>query len=324
MELRELDAACSSKFNVLVAPATLRPSQSLLGSGPPGGPLKTVLTAKPGTRYLPDLLSDLLFLQKSRAIVRNPASVGRFLGTAVRPIARVLVCLVCSTLPMAGCAGMPVFHHAVAAIAPPDESGTADTPGDSAAEGFAHDARRVFPEPGWWCSEFEEWLSPARADKGYTIVLPGVEGTSCRNISIARGLVEAGHPAAIEVRDWTTGNALLWPYHLMGLARNQQQAREIARQIVVYQDRYPARPVTLIGHSGGAAMAVLILEALPADRHVRQVVLLAAAIAPDHDLSIALARTERGISSWGRSLWGRSIASTRSRQALAAFECLLT
>jgi pimeloyl-ACP methyl ester carboxylesterase len=167
---------------------------------------------------------------------------------------------------------------------------------------FSHDARRVFPEQGWWCSEFEEWLAPERADRGYTIVLPGVEGTSGRNISIARGLIDAGHPAAVEVRDWTTGYWPLWPYHLMAFERNQEQARQIAAQIVEYQDHYPGRPVTLIGHSGGAAMAILALEALPPDRRVAQVVLLAAAIAADYDLSTALSRTEQGIvnfHSWG-------------------------
>lgn len=221
----------------------------------------------------------------------------------MRSIAPALICFVCGSLLQTGCAGLHVFGRddadELTAVVP---SRLHDESDGTSTAGFAHDVRRAFPEQGWWCSEFEEWLSPERADKGYTIILPGVEGTSCRNISIARGLIDAGHPAAVEIRDWTTGHWPLWPYHLMGYERNKVQARAIAAQIVEYQNRYPGRPVTLIGHSGGAAMAVLTLEALPPDHTVTQVVLLAAAISPDHDLSTALARTEQQIinfHSWG-------------------------
>ncbi len=214
----------------------------------------------------------------------------------MRPIAALFV-LLCTSLLQAGCSGLQLLGHG----GPGAEDAAL---AEKAAEPthFTHDARRVFPAQGWWCSEFEEWLSPERADRGYTIVLPGVEGTSNRNISIARGLIDAGHPAAVEVRDWTTGYWPLWPYHLMALERNREQACQIATQIVEYQDHYPGRPVTLIGHSGGAAMAILALEAIPPERRITQVVLLAAAIAAAYDLSTALARTEQGIinfHSWG-------------------------
>jgi pimeloyl-ACP methyl ester carboxylesterase len=135
-------------------------------------------------------------------------------------------------------------------------------------------------------------------ERGYTIVLPGVEGTSWFNISIARGLIDAGHESAVEISDWTTGYWPMFVYHLVALERNKAQAQEIAARIVAYQDRYPDRPVTLIGHSGGAAMAVLVLEALPDDRKITQAVLLAGALSPDYDLSTALDRTERGISNF--------------------------
>lgn len=199
-----------------------------------------------------------------------------------------------------GCQGLPVSNGDVFAGAEAPSQQSAAKIDEPAA--FARSVRRDFPDQGWWCRDFEEWLAPERAEQGYAIVLPGVEGTSFHNISVARGLIDGGYPGAVEVRDWTTGHWPMFAYHLMALERNRHEAREIAAQIVAYQDRYPGRPVSLIGHSGGAAMAVLILESLPDDRRVSQAILLAAAISPDHDLTLALARTERGITnfhSWG-------------------------
>ena len=203
-------------------------------------------------------------------------------------------------LSVVGCQNLPVATSAgFAGTEAQSERAASDVDGPTA---FARSTRRNFPDQGWWCHDFETWLAPERAEQGYAIVLPGVEGTSFRNISVARGLIDAGYPGAIEVRDWTTGHWPMFVYHLMALERNRHEAREIAAQIVAYQDQYPDRPVTLVGHSGGAAMAVLVLESLPEDRHVSQAILLAAAISPDHDLTQALARTDRGITnfySWG-------------------------
>lgn len=204
-------------------------------------------------------------------------------------------------LPAVGCLHLPLSTSRLPAG---DEAGgnSKPTAGSAAPADFVHSTRRTFPDQGWWCRDFEEWLAPERADHGYAIVLPGVEGTSFHNISIARGLIDAGYPGAVEIRDWTTGHWPMFVYHLMALERNRNVARDIAAQIVAYQEQYPGRPVTLVGHSGGAALAVLVLESLPEDRHVTQVVLLAAALSPDHDLTQALSRTEQGITnfySWG-------------------------
>jgi pimeloyl-ACP methyl ester carboxylesterase len=217
----------------------------------------------------------------------------------------IAVWLLLACLSVLGCAGVPVAdgnaEPALVRVAS-DDFEERESTDEAGAASFAHSTRRTFPDQGWWCSDYTEWLSLERADKGYTIILTGVEGTSFHNIGIARGLIEAGHPAAVEVRDWTTGHWPLFVYHLMALERNKEQARQIVEQILKYQKQYPGRPVTLIGHSGGAAMAVLTLEALPAERNVDQVVLLAAAISPDYDLATALAHSEQGIVnfySWG-------------------------
>ena len=203
-------------------------------------------------------------------------------------------------LSVIGCQSLPVVTSAgIAGAEAQSERATPDIDGPTS---FARSTRRNFPDQGWWCRDFETWLAPERAEQGYAIVLPGVEGTSFHNISIARGLIDAGYTGAVEVRDWTTVHWPMFAYQLMAVERNRQVARDIAAQVVAYQDQYPDRPVTLVGHSGGAAMAVLVLESLPEDRQVTQAILLAAAISPDHDLTQALARTERGITSfysWG-------------------------
>lgn len=146
-----------------------------------------------------------------------------------------------------------------------------------------------------WPHDDPAWQTPKRWEHGLTIILPGVEGASWFNRSIARGLVDAGHQSAIVIEDWTTGLWPLFPYHLMAHARNETQARRIAERIVAYQDRHPDCPVNLIGHSGGGAMAVLVLESLPADREISQAILLGAALSPHHDLRPALKRTSRGL-----------------------------
>ncbi len=143
--------------------------------------------------------------------------------------------------------------------------------------------------------------TPDRLERGLVLVLPGIEGESFVNHSIARGLADGGVEAAIEVYDWTTGIIVRLFYHLRGWRRNVAQAERLVRRIVEYREAHPGRPVHLVGHSGGGAMAVLILERLPAGTTVTSAVLLQAAISPRYNLSAALAGAELGIWSF-RSL----------------------
>jgi pimeloyl-ACP methyl ester carboxylesterase len=144
-------------------------------------------------------------------------------------------------------------------------------------------------------SSGKKYCSPLRLDRGYTIVLPGVEGRSFLNRNIARGLVQGGVPSGIEVYDWTMGGWLTVPLNLRYLERNREQARKIALKIIAYQDRHPGQPVHLVGHSGGGGVAVLALEALPAGRKITSAILLAPALNPEYDLRRALTRTQYGI-----------------------------
>lgn len=128
---------------------------------------------------------------------------------------------------------------------------------------------------------------------GLVIVLPGIEGRSAYNVGIARGLEKGGVPAGIEIFDW--GLPFGTFLNVAAAERNHQQARRVADRIVEYRRDYPGKPVYLIGHSAGAGLAVLTLEALPANTHVKAAYLLAAALSPECDLTTALRRTDKGI-----------------------------
>ncbi len=124
---------------------------------------------------------------------------------------------------------------------------------------------------------------PQRLDRGKVIVLPGIEGPSIWNRDLVLGLNDGGINCAIERYEWGTsvpGGALI---NLADLPANRRKASQLAERIVAYQQQYPGRPVVLVGHSGGAGLALLALERLPAKTKVDAAFLLAAAVGPSFD-----------------------------------------
>jgi pimeloyl-ACP methyl ester carboxylesterase len=150
------------------------------------------------------------------------------------------------------------------------------------------------PDPTPHLGDNSRLAFPEKLDQGYTVVLPGIWGVQPVEYGIVEGLKDSNTPSAIELYDWTAGAGRLI-YNLRSIDHNQAEARKIAARIVAYQDRYPGRPVHVVGYSGGAGVAVLTLEAMPADRRVTDAVLLAPTLASDYDLRPAINHTERGI-----------------------------
>lgn len=169
-----------------------------------------------------------------------------------------------------------------------------------------------------------ELQTPKRYEQGLVVILPGIEGKSILNVSLAHGLADGGLPCAIEIYDWTAANVATWFVNLAFESRNREIASRIARRIVAYQGRYPGRPVCLIGHSGGGGVAAFVLEALPQDRPINCAILLAAALSPEYDLCKAIRRTKYGIwncySPWdvGWLALGTGVFGTIDREHSAA------
>lgn len=143
------------------------------------------------------------------------------------------------------------------------------------------------------CSR-QPYVSRARLQRGLVIVLPGIEGRGPLNEAICRGLDGGGVDWAIRIHDWTA--PLLGPfYNLRAEVRNRQKAGELATYITMYQLDYPGRPVVLVGHSGGAAIAAWAAETMPKGRKIEGLIMLAPALSPGYMLDWALMNSRRGI-----------------------------
>lgn len=141
----------------------------------------------------------------------------------------------------------------------------------------------------WGCG-LGHLSTPERMEKGLVIVLPGIEGRSIWNYNLAMGLDDGGIDCGIELFEWGTkvpGGFLL---NLADEERNRSEAVRLRDRILAYQLEYPGRSVRLVGHSGGAGMAIMATERLPEGAEVDSLTLLAAAISPTYDLRPALRR----------------------------------
>ena len=135
---------------------------------------------------------------------------------------------------------------------------------------------------------------PRRMENGLIVILPGIEGCSSINESIARGLVAAELSHSIQIIDWRRFRP--WnPLHLAMQRHNRTQARVVADLIIKYQRNFPGQPVHLIGHSAGAGMALFVLENLQENQAVTSVTLMAAAVSRRFDVTSLLSRTKAGI-----------------------------
>jgi len=164
------------------------------------------------------------------------------------------------------------------------------------------------------CRPAQPYVTPDRLDRGLLLVLTGIEGRSPINEDICRGLNAGGVNCAIELVDWTMGVPGAYLVTLWSQARNHRKAEDLASRIVRYQMAHPDRPVTLVGQSGGGAMAVWIAESLPPEKRVDRIILLAAALSSDYRLDLALGNSRLGlVSFYSERDWilaGTSVAGT--------------
>jgi pimeloyl-ACP methyl ester carboxylesterase len=159
--------------------------------------------------------------------------------------------------------------------------------------------------------------------RGLVWICPGIGGGAWYLEGVYHAFRDAGVDAAIRIQEWDTPcyNAL---GHLTQYGANRAQAATAAEQIAAYRQQHPHAPIDLVGYSAGGGMAVLIVEALPCDIGLRNVVLVQAAISPTHDLSDALERIDGHlVNLYSRLDWfvlglGTAVLGTVDREYVAS------
>lgn len=135
---------------------------------------------------------------------------------------------------------------------------------------------------------------PATMDQrqqGLVYMFPGIGcGAWCLEPAY-RALRDAGVEAEIRIHEWGT------PFydamgHLMDYEQNQKRAQIAADQLVAYRSKHPKATIDLVGYSGGGGLTVLVMETLPEDIQLHNVVLVQSAVTPTYDLTQALKRVD--------------------------------
>lgn len=143
------------------------------------------------------------------------------------------------------------------------------------------------------CS-YQPPIERGQLDHGYILLLTGVECYGSYHQEFVRGLREGGVGAAIEVSEW--GYKPFGTFkNLYNYPANRDIAARIAPRVIDYAKEHPNRPITLIGYSGGGAMALWLAESLPDPFQVDRIILSAPAISPRYDIGPALRHARRGM-----------------------------
>ena len=126
---------------------------------------------------------------------------------------------------------------------------------------------------------------------GLILFVPGVSGDGSMYRNVIPALREAGDHRTIESFRWGAPGAFFF-FNFNNVGIHERAERALAQRIVDYHAAHPAEPLDVIAHSAGGGVTLGALAQLPADVHVRRVVLLHPSVSPTYPLAASLARVE--------------------------------
>jgi pimeloyl-ACP methyl ester carboxylesterase len=125
----------------------------------------------------------------------------------------------------------------------------------------------------------------AKAENGITYYCPGAGNTDFGDAGLRSGLESAGYKGEVAGYIWTISFNVALDQTLRFNAKLKGQ--NLARLIEEYIDKYPGKPVNLVGLSAGTGVAVWALEDLKEGYNVDSVVLLSSSLWNRYDVGKA-------------------------------------
>jgi pimeloyl-ACP methyl ester carboxylesterase len=152
---------------------------------------------------------------------------------------------------------------------------------------------------------------------GVVFILGGIGGMDPIKLWAKLALPWGGVPHEVRDFDWTHGKGRLLR-DLQDIRHLQNKAEELAEAVRAVKAAEPDRPVYFVGHSAGAALALMTAEKFPPGT-LERVVLLAPAVSDDYDLRPALRATRGEVVSYNSAYdwffldWGTTQFGTADR-----------
>ncbi len=138
------------------------------------------------------------------------------------------------------------------------------------------------------------WQAPVptaeELDAGLVVLYPGASNSHSEAMGCYQGLRTAGCDQAIEIVPWSRPLEQWWaPVGFFDTVRGW--AKTEAERLAAYRAEHPAVPVTLIGGSSGAMIAILVTEQMPAGTAIDRVLLMSPGVSRYYDLDPMLKNT---------------------------------
>lgn len=130
--------------------------------------------------------------------------------------------------------------------------------------------------------------------KALVVVIGGAGGSKSSYNSLTRVVAEQCLPFQVEDYEWVHGGVIRFVADQCDCEYSRAAGRRLAGHLRGVLEQTPCKPIVLVAHSAGSAVALACAECLPPNS-LERIILLAPSISRSYDLRPALICTREGI-----------------------------